>query len=230
MRLNPTARDGLSLLEVLVSLAIFMMALTALVYLVNNSSTLALEAQSRSRCAQLARSKINEMAAGALPLEGQSEASFDEEPLYRWSSEVGEGGAPGLFNVTVTVVFRPDDPYPVKVALSRMILDPKVTGSTQDVPAMPSVSGDESGSDTGGTTTPAAGGTTTPPPGTGGTSSPTTGGANSGGAKTGSTTMAGPSMGGGASGGGAMGGGNSMSGPSTGGGKGGTSAGGKGGK
>src|SRR5258707_7208437 len=100
MRLNPATRDGLSLIEVLASLAIFLMALTALTFLVNNSSSLAAEAQYRARCAQLARSKINEMAAGAVPLEGQSEASFDDEPLYCWSAEVGDSGTPGLFNVT----------------------------------------------------------------------------------------------------------------------------------
>src|SRR5262245_36844620 len=137
MRVRAARRDGLSLLEVLVSLAIFLMALTALTYLINNSSNLAGEAQHRARPAQLARSKVNEMAAGAVALEGQPDSSFEDEPLYRWSADVAEGGAAGLFNVTVTVTYRPDDPYPVKVAMSRMILDPKVTGSTQDVPAQP---------------------------------------------------------------------------------------------
>jgi len=141
MRLKPAGRDGLSLLEVLVSLAIFLMAVTALTHLINNSSGLAAQSSHRARCAQLARSKMNEFAAGALPLSGQPDSAFDDEPGYNWSAEVADGATTGLFNVTVTVTFRPDDPYPVKVSMSRMILDPKVTGSTQDVPAAPTDSG-----------------------------------------------------------------------------------------
>src|SRR5262245_60705675 len=116
MRLQSARRAGLSLLEVLVSLAIFLMALTALTYLVNTSSNMAGEAQQRARASHLARSKINEMAAGALPLESQSDASFGDEPLFRWSAEVGEGSTKGLLNVTVTVTYRPDDPFPVRVS------------------------------------------------------------------------------------------------------------------
>jgi prepilin-type N-terminal cleavage/methylation domain-containing protein len=194
MRLNSAPRDGLSLIEVLASLAIFLMALTALTFLVNNSSSLAAEAQYRARCAQLARSKINEMAAGAVPLQSQAEASFDDEPLYRWSADVADGGVTGLFNVTVTVVYRPDDPYPTKVSTSRMILDPKVTGSTQDVPAAPADSGNESGSDS----SQPSGGSSSQPSGSGGSSS---GGASSGGAKSGGSSPMTPSSGGGKSGG-----------------------------
>src|SRR4051794_1004708 len=112
MRVQSARRDGLSLLEVLVSLAIFMMALTALTYLVNTSSGLAAESKHRARAAQLARSKMNEIAAGALPLQSQPDASFDDEPDFRWSADVGQGAAPGLFNVSVTVTYRPDDPFP----------------------------------------------------------------------------------------------------------------------
>jgi prepilin-type N-terminal cleavage/methylation domain-containing protein len=137
MRLPASRRSGLSLMEVLVSLAIFLMALTALTYLVNLSSNLAGEGQHRARCAQIARSKMNELIAGSIPLQGQPDASVDDEPDYRWSADVSAGATNGLYNVTVTVTFRPDDPYPVKVSYSRLIFDPQYAGSTQDVPAAP---------------------------------------------------------------------------------------------
>lgn len=201
MRLPSAPRAGLSLMEVLVSLAIFLMALTALTFLVNNSSNLAGDARARARAAQLARSKINEMAAGALPLESQPDGSFEDEPLYRWSADVGEGATTGLLNVSVTVTYKPDDPYPLKVTMSRIILDPKYTGSTQDVPAQPDVTAEESGTD--------------PASGSSGSSSPA---ASGGGA---SSTPA--ASGGGSSGGGGMGGGSSMPASSGGGSKGGSS-------
>src|SRR4051794_15716775 len=115
MRLKPVVRDGLSLLEVLVSLAIFLLSVTALTHLVNTSGGLAAESAQRARCAQLARSKMNEIAAGALPLSGSSGAAIDDEPMYSWSAQVDPGVTTGLYSVTVTVTFRPDDPYPVKV-------------------------------------------------------------------------------------------------------------------
>src|SRR5262245_59413652 len=124
MRLPPAGRRGLSLLEVLVALAIFLMSLVALTHLVGSSSRMAAEASSRSRAAHLCRSKLNEFAAGAVPMEGASDSAFEDEPDYRWSAEVGEGSAQGLFHVTVTVRYRPDDPYPIEVSLSRMMLDP----------------------------------------------------------------------------------------------------------
>jgi len=242
MRLNPATRDGLSLIEVLASLAIFLMAVTALTFLVNNSSDLASEARYRARCAQLARSKINEMAAGAVPLESQSEGSFDDEPLYRWSADVADGGATSLFNVTVTVTYRPDDPYSMKVSMSRMILDPKVTGSTQDVPAAPADSGNESGSDP----SQQSGGSSSQPSGSGGASSgaaksggssgsmsPASGGAKTGGnsptTQPGGGATAAPKTGG-STGGGTGAAASGSSGGSKGGATGGTSGGGKGGK
>ena len=150
MRLPASRRAGLSLMEVLVSLAIFLMALTALTYLVNLSSNLAGEGQRRGRCAQIARSKMNELVAGSLPLQGQPDSSVDDETDYRWSADVSPGAATGLYNVTVTVTYRPDDPYPIKVSYSRLIFDPQYAGSTQDVPAAPDGSADDSSSDSSG--------------------------------------------------------------------------------
>jgi len=183
MRLSSVRRDGLSLLEVLVSLAIFLMALTALTYLVNTSSNLAAQGRLRGRAAQLARSKMNEFAAGAIPLQPQPDASFDEEPDYRWSADVGGGAAQGLFTVTVTVTYRPDDPYPTVVSMSRMILDPAVTGSTQDVPAQPDASGNDTGSDpnsSGGSSGSSSGGSGSASPSSGGSGSMSSGAKSSG--------------------------------------------------
>lgn len=140
MRLNPARRDALSLIEVLASLAIFLIALTALVHLINTSTQMAGESRYRARAALLCRSKLAEMCAGVLPLSGSSDAPCEDEPDYVWSAEAEPGAAQGLYNVTVTVRYRPDTPHSVEVVMSRMILDPTVCGSSQDVPAAPDAS------------------------------------------------------------------------------------------
>jgi len=150
MRRSPRRR-GLSLLEVLVALAVLLMSLVALTHLVGNSTRMASEASRRSHAALLCRSKMNEFAAGALPMEGVSDSTFEDDPDYHWSAEIAQGAATSLYNITVTVRYRPDEQYPIEVSLSRMVLDPTFTGSTLDVPAQPSESSDDSSSSGSGT-------------------------------------------------------------------------------
>src|SRR5262245_25215769 len=110
MRLS-SRRAGLSLIEVLVSMAIFLMALTALVRVpspalarpVATASPGAAQGQPPARAAVLCRSELAEPAAGAVPLQGQSEAAFDDDPEDRWSLECEQGVTQGLWNVTVRV-------------------------------------------------------------------------------------------------------------------------------
>lgn len=152
-------RPGLSLIEVLVSLAIFLMSLAGLAYLLTIAGNHALEAQYRSEAAQLAQSKLAEVQAGAVPLQSGG-GSFDDEPDYHWSLEAQQGSVQGLWNVTVRVQRQRPDGSQVEVALSQMVLDPSGVGSTQDVPpadtttAAPSSSTPGSSSSTPSTSTP----------------------------------------------------------------------------
>src|SRR4051812_42042043 len=92
------ARPGLTLLEVLVALAIFLLALAGLVHLVTVAGNRALEAQYQTRAAELCQSKLAEVQAGAVPLSSQSDVAFDEAPEYHWSLDAGQGQAAGLYN------------------------------------------------------------------------------------------------------------------------------------
>jgi len=153
MRLRQARRDGLSLIEVLAALAIFLMALVALVHLVNTGSNFAFEAHHRSNAARICNSKMAEVIAGSIPLQAQSDTAVEDEPDYHWSLTVDDGAAAGLKVVTVRVTHQSNDQYPLEASLSRMLLDPTVAGSTQDVPPKPTSSTSTSTQSGGGTNT-----------------------------------------------------------------------------
>jgi prepilin-type N-terminal cleavage/methylation domain-containing protein len=144
MRLRRPVRRGLSLLEVLVALAVFLLSLVGLGFLLAVAGNTALETQYRTQAAGLCQSKLAEVAAGAVSLEGQSDVPFDEDPTYHWSLEVQAGGPQGLHNVTVRVSRKRPDGSTMDCSLSQMVLDPKMVGRVHDVPA--SITGDDSSS------------------------------------------------------------------------------------
>jgi type II secretion system protein I len=129
-----TRRPGLTLLEVLIALAVFLLSLVALGRIVGYAGDRALDVQHRSRAAELCRSKLNEVQAGAVALSSQSDTPCDEDPDYRWSLDAEQGQVTGLWNVTVRVTCSRRGGSGVGATLSQMVLDPGVVGSTQDTP------------------------------------------------------------------------------------------------
>ena len=83
---HPAARrSGLSLLEVLLSLAIFLLSLIALGQLVSFGSERARDVQYLSIASVKAQSKLNEVIAGSLPMNGTGETTFDDDTDWSWS-------------------------------------------------------------------------------------------------------------------------------------------------
>ncbi len=147
-------RRGLSLLEVLVALAIFLLSFVALGKLVTMSSDQAVEVQYQSQATHMAKSKLNEVVSGALPLSSQS-GTIDEDPDWQWSIETEQGEVASLWTVHVKV-WRMFDDHEIASNLSQMVLDPSVrgsmfdqvvvTGSQDTAPQSSSTSGSMSGS------------------------------------------------------------------------------------
>lgn len=218
MRLRAQRRPGLSLLEVLVATAVFLMSIVSIGFLMSVASNSAMDAHIQSQAANLAQMKLAEVAIGAVALEGQSDATFEDDPEYHYSLTAEQGGASGLYNVTVTVWRTKSNNQKVEVSLSQLVLDPSIVGSVFD---------------TAGLTTADSSTTATTDSGTTGTGSSTTGGASgaSGASNTGAPASGSTPSGGGASAGGAArtGGGTSRTGGGSGGGGGGTGGGVKGG-
>src|SRR3712207_5645399 len=101
MRARPCRRDGLSLLEVIVAMAVFLICLVGLVELLSAGGRMATDGQKRSQASRLCLSKLAEVQAGAVPLEGQTDVSFEEAPDFTWSLETEAGPAANLQNVTL---------------------------------------------------------------------------------------------------------------------------------
>jgi prepilin-type N-terminal cleavage/methylation domain-containing protein len=133
-------RRGLSLMEVLAALAIFVFAASALTQMTEIASNSAMRARRLTKAQLLAETKMDEVVAGVLPLSSQNGAITEE--LEGWSFDIavipedwsavqdGSSGSTvnGLNSVIVTVTFQlPGGTTAlVEYSLARLILDPSL--------------------------------------------------------------------------------------------------------
>jgi general secretion pathway protein I len=150
-------RHGLSLLEILVALAIFLFSMVALHQALNLGTNSAVEMQQLVQAAQLAQSKMAELYVGAVPLQSQGDTPFDEDPDYTWSVDAQQNTLQNLWNVTVTVTRTRGDGTKTETKLSQMIMDPSLRGTSYDAAATAAAATSSSGSSPSGT---GSGGTT----------------------------------------------------------------------
>jgi prepilin-type N-terminal cleavage/methylation domain-containing protein len=154
------SRPGLTLLEVLVALAIFLLSLAAITRLVTFAGQRALDARRSDEAGRLARSKLAEVFAGAVPLQGAEDNSFDEDPDYTWSLTADSGSLSGLWVVTVTVKRKGDDW--AGFTLQQFLPDPSLRGSTQDTVTITGAANASSTSSGSGDSSPSQGNSATP--------------------------------------------------------------------
>jgi len=132
MRLAPRSavpRRGMTLLEVLLAMAIFLFSLAAISQLFNSASDQATEIQAMSRATRLAQSKMSEFTAGVISLQSAGSGSFDEEPEWDWSADIqSNSSAVNLYTVTITVS-RSSGKGKMETSLTQYILDPKMKGT-----------------------------------------------------------------------------------------------------
>ena len=124
------ARSGLSLLEVLLSLAIFLLSLVALGQLVSFGSDRARDVQYLSLASVKAQSKMNEVIAGALGMTGTGETTFDDDSDWSWALTAEADSPPGLFRVTVTISRPRPNGSKFEFKLNQLVLDPTLRGNT----------------------------------------------------------------------------------------------------
>jgi hypothetical protein len=124
------ARPGLSLLEVVLALAILILAVAAINQLVDIGTDRGIDARAYTRGARLAQGKMAEVEAGVVSVSSESEGSFEGEDAG-WTFKVlpEAAGPPNLYTVTVRVT-RDIRGRPVEVTLTQMIFDPTMLGST----------------------------------------------------------------------------------------------------
>ncbi|MFI4847830.1 MAG: prepilin-type N-terminal cleavage/methylation domain-containing protein [Gimesia chilikensis] len=118
-------RAGLTLLEVLISLAIFLGALTALSQLIGIGSRAAVQAQLRTQAILKCQSKLAEVLAGAQPLESVSQAAYEDEENWKWSLDVQPGAYENILQLTVSVLYSgAGESVTTSYQLTRQIRDP----------------------------------------------------------------------------------------------------------
>lgn len=117
----------MTLLEVLVAIAVFLMALAGIAQLIEFGSNNSLEAARTTTGTRLANSKMAEVEAGVIPVTESGSGTFDEEPLWQWSVEVGAPVALNTYPVTVRVWI--EQGRRVEVSTSQIIYDPLFMGN-----------------------------------------------------------------------------------------------------
>jgi type II secretion system protein I len=125
-------RPGLTLLEVLVSLAIFLLALVALSRLIGIGSDLARDANQQTEALRLAQSKLHEVMAGVVSVEnGNASGTFDENPDFQWSVDIepSTDDVPDLYNITVTATRARPDGTQMSVSVGHVVYDPTKRGT-----------------------------------------------------------------------------------------------------
>jgi Tfp pilus assembly protein PilV len=183
-RLSRTSsrRAGLSLMEVLIALVIFLSSLIVIGRLIIMGGERALEVKLESYATQLCQSKLAEVSAGAIPLSGQGEMPFDEDPNWVWSLEAEEADAPGLWRINIRVTRQQPAQPKIECAIRQLVLDPSLRGGTTaatpagtDTPTTPETSA------TSGSSTSGSGSTTGSTSGGGSSKGGSTGGSSKGG-------------------------------------------------
>ena len=97
------SRRGLTLLEVLLSLGLFLGALAALSQLWYGGVRASVQARLATQAILRCESKLNEVVAGAVPLQSTSDTPFDDDASWTWSLQVEVGPHADTMLATVKV-------------------------------------------------------------------------------------------------------------------------------
>ncbi|MGI9519707.1 MAG: prepilin-type N-terminal cleavage/methylation domain-containing protein [Pirellulaceae bacterium] len=118
------ARNGLSLLEVIVAAAILGLAMAAIGNFVHLGSMSASQSKWISEAQILCDTKMAEISAGVLPLQNNGGSTVLEDPNWMYTVEVQSSNIDGLLSVTVTVQRAGGSGNLMPVTLMRLMPDP----------------------------------------------------------------------------------------------------------
>ena len=122
-----TRRSGFTLLEVIVSLSIFVAAFAALSQLFSLGAQAAVDAALQTQAAVRAEAKMAEVVAGVESFEAASEMPFEDDANWSWGLEVNEGPHPDVYEMIVTVVYQNGSGPPgMTFSLVRFRRDPQL--------------------------------------------------------------------------------------------------------
>lgn len=137
-------RPGVSLLEVLIALTIFLLCFAAIGRLVEVGSDNALSARYQNTGTRLAISKLHEVEIGAIPVSSGGSGDFAEDGDEGWQWTVASSATDiaNVYAVTVTVS-RDFQGRPFEVVVSQTIFDPLIMGTAAEAQPPEPISGTE---------------------------------------------------------------------------------------
>jgi type II secretory pathway pseudopilin PulG len=151
-------RRGISLLEVLAALAIFLFSIVVITQMVETGARAGQKAQRLSKAAMLAEARLAELACGALPL-----TSSGPEPITiandqgwqitvsctpeSWAeANLSTGSLTGLYTVEILVQWLgATGNVEVEYTLNRLLLDPQLKQPDPNLPAVTGTSSNSAG-------------------------------------------------------------------------------------
>lgn len=120
-------RSGMTLLEVVIALAMFFAAMSAISQILQMGSDSAIRAQIRAEGTQLGESKLNEVIAGIVPLQAASAQPFENSPQWTWSLTVEDDTDVSIKRLLLTVAHqRSDGTSDHQIKFARMLRDPAI--------------------------------------------------------------------------------------------------------
>lgn len=145
------SRRGISLFEVVLALAIFTGAMTAIAQILRTGSRAAVRAQLESEAVLLCERRMNEVVSGVLPLEGVDHAPFDNRSNWFWTLNLSDSGVVNLLKLEVSVEHAGDNgTNRVSYRLTRLMRDPQVYVDAANAEAAAATTGSSSSSSSGG--------------------------------------------------------------------------------
>ena len=191
-------RRGMSLLELIVSTAIFFLSLVAIYGLLDISQRSGVRAKQRGQALRVCQARLAELVAGVLPLE-PADGTDDLAADYQWQINVeNEPDAAGALVKATVVAFQANEPRDSRVSLTQILMDPSFVGSLMDaVPdsAAASTTDDSSGTDTASSDSSSTGGSSSSGSSSGGTASKSSSGSSRSGSSSGSSSRGGSASG-----------------------------------
>ena len=128
-------RTGLSLLEVLLSIAILGGALVVIGNLITHGYRAATETKLRTQANLLCKTKMAEVVAGIIELESVAGQTIPEAPDWEYSIEIEPSDQLGLLFVKVTVVqSKSVAAVPLEISFVRFVPDPDYDPTADDDP------------------------------------------------------------------------------------------------
>ena len=120
-------RHAFSLLEVLLALAILLIALTGIGQLISVGTRAAIDARLESEATLRAECALQELLGGVQPMQSTSATPFEGDPDWHWMASVVEGPHVDLLQVTVTAYRQgPGEDPRGHVSLPTLVRGPQI--------------------------------------------------------------------------------------------------------